>query len=133
MSLYSKLPATDADAIVSKIDSLKQILNRNGDNNWLSFIRNSINYSHSFGVWYPYKYYSVDYDHLLSMSDLWKKDLLSYDFDTSSEKELGIFVTSCQLINALNFDVLMDLCARHPENKSFLKNGTMSYIKHFCT
>ena len=34
---------------------------------------------------------------------------------------------------ALNFDVLMDLCARHPENKSFLKNGTMSYIKHFCT
>ena len=133
MSLYSKLPVTDADAIVSKVDSLKQILNRNGDNNWLSFIRNSINYSHSFGVWYPYKSYSVDHDHLLSMSDLWKKDLLSYDFDTSSEKELGIFVKSCQMINALNFDVLMDLCARHPENKSFLKNGTMSYIKHFCT
>lgn len=133
MSLYSKLPATDASVIVSKIDALKQILNRHGDNNWLSFIRNSINYNHSFGVWYPYKAYSSDYSHLLSMADLWNKDLLSSDFDTSSEKELGIFVRSCQLINALNFDVLMDLYARHPENKSFLKNGTMAYIKHYYT
>ncbi len=131
LSVYSHIPSTDASDIVAKIDLLKRIINTNGDFNWLSSIRNLINYSHEFGVWYPYKFYNKKYDKIIALKNLCNDNPLSPNFDISGEIELIKFVKACQLINAMNVDILSDLVKRHPSNKSFLKNGFLAYRKKY--
>lgn len=62
LSVYNQLSASDAETVVARLDLLRETLTTNGDNNWLSSIRNQINYNHCFGVWYPYKGYLDSYE-----------------------------------------------------------------------
>jgi len=130
-SLYTYLPSQDAERIISRLEELKSILNVRGNHNWLSTVRNIVNYNHGFGVWYPYKLYNKQYDKVLDMANLCFNNPLNNIFDAAAESDLVIFTKYCQLINALNIEVLYDLQGRHPENKSFLRNGVMAYIKHY--
>lgn len=54
--LASQLPAIDKKAARAQLDNLSKALTRSGKNNgnWLSEIRNGVNYRFENGVWYPY-------------------------------------------------------------------------------
>lgn len=132
LSVYAQLSATDASAITSRIDDLRDALDSRGDCNWLSSIRNLINYNHALGVWYPYDGYS---EHLLSivgteMKELYIHDPMSTNFSFShdGDNQLIKFVKCCQLINSINVHILFDLSKRHPENKSFLRYGPIAFM-----
>lgn len=132
LSIYSNMPSGEATAVVSMLDDLKKVLNTNGDNNWLSATRHLINYNHEFGIWFPYKSYHKQYDKITNLNDWYNIAPLNSKFDTSSEEGLVKFVKISQLINSMNFDILSDLCRRHPTNKSFLKNGFFAYDKLYA-
>lgn len=127
LSIYSHIPLEDATDIVERIDGLKKILNTDGDFNWLSSVRNIVNYNNGFGVWFPYKSYLKQYDKILTLNSLCYDNPMASSFDMTGESELVKFVKTCQLINAINLDILEDLLNRHPKNKSFLKNGFAAY------
>jgi hypothetical protein len=129
LSVYPYLSKVDANSIIAKIDALKKILNSNGDFNWLSKVRNLVNYNHAYGVWFPYKSYQKQYDKVLALNNLYNDNPMSSNFDMTVENELIKFVKACQFINAINFDILNDLLNRHPENKSFLRSGFVAYNK----
>ena len=126
--VYSQLPMSDAQVIVSRIDEIRNAINQKGDNNWLSSVRNAINYNHSFGVWYPFKQFEEALSKITDMNFLFMKDPLHSDFVFCEEHELIKFVKCCQLINSINRTLLIDLAERHPENRSFLRTGPLSYI-----
>ncbi|MEA5134670.1 MAG: hypothetical protein VB035_00865 [Candidatus Fimivivens sp.] len=128
-SIYSQMPLLDAQLLIERIDEVKRILNNTGDFNWLSSIRNAINYNHSFGIWYPYKAFRNEYEKLLEMNNLHLQNPLDPIFNLTDEVDLSQFVKCCQLINSINRELIIDLSSRHPESKSFLNRGPLKYIK----
>lgn len=128
-SVYAQLPQHDAEIVAGRIECVKSVLNKRGDCNWLSWVRNSINYNHAFGIWYPYKSFKGEYEKLIPMRGLYRRNSLDDNLiSTGKESELVQFVKCCQQINAFNLDLIKDLSVRHPENKSFLKKGPLAYL-----
>lgn len=128
-SIYSQMNLADAEKIVSVLDSLKCVLNKRGDANWLSSVRNDVNYNHHFGVWFPYKQYEESNMILPKMKGYFMLSPLDKKFNLDSSSTLLEFVNSCQLVNSINYSILSDLIKRHPANKSFVLNGPVSFVK----
>lgn len=132
LSVYSHMPTSDAQAIVSRLEDIRSMLNQRGDNNWLSHVRNELNYSHAFGVWHPFKAYNDCYSTLPGMYSLFLQNPLCSDFSVRDEPELLAFAKCCQLVNSINREIILDLSVRHPDNKSFLRTGPISFLNlHF--
>lgn len=131
--IYGQLPQQDAQLISDKIDELREALGHWGSNggNWLSRVRNEVNYSQSYGTWFPYKNHEKDWDKIYDMQDSCKKKPLDINLRSFRGKDLLYFVATCQLINAMSFDLLIDLRNSHPENKSFVNNGIIQYQKKY--
>ena len=66
---------------------------------------------------------------LLSLKDYYFLSPLDEKFSTDFSTDLFAFVKCCQLVNSINYSLLIDLEKRHPEKKSFLLYGPFSYIK----
>lgn len=128
-SIYSQLPLIEAQPIVEKIEELiKALKNWNCSNgNWLSRVRNLVNYNQSYGIWFPYKDYLLDYDLIYDFLDLHLSNPLSIDIKSYEGKDLLYFVRTCQLINSIALEMLNDIENKNPSNKSFVKAG----IKQF--
>ena len=133
LSIYKQLGLSDAQVVDDCLESIQKTLNQRGDNNWLSYIRNSINYSHSFGIWYPYKDYLDEYDSSILTEYLHVSNPLSKNFEIfAADVDIIKFAKCCNAINAMCLNLVEDLAMRHPENKSFLINGPLSYAKLYC-
>ena len=76
-SLFSYLPSEDANILASTVGSIRTLLNFRGDYNWLSFIRNTINYSHGLGAWYPYKELTKNYKKAVELKGAFRLSILS--------------------------------------------------------
>ena len=129
--VYSQMTLTDAETVVSRLEELKHVINQHGDNNWLSSMRNLVNYNQAFGVWFPYKQFCDNHSQIPTLKDLYCLSPLCDSFSLESDVVLLEFVKCCQLINSINFSLLKDIVKRHPGNKSFLLNGPFSYINLF--
>lgn len=95
--------------------------------NWPSQMRNKINYRYDFGVWFPYDN-SVDYRHLSS--------LINKTLSTMPEEihmiptgDLGSLISVCAFINQLCKTSIVDMASRCPKGRSFLKDGTIEFMK----
>lgn len=128
-SVYGQLPQAEAQLIVDKMNELlKAMKNWNSQNgNWLSRVRNLVNYSQVYGVWFPYKEYNKEYDKVYSFLTLHKDNPLNIDLNSYAGRDLLYFVRTCQLINAIANDLLADLESRHPDNRSFIKKGVRQF------
>jgi len=129
--IYSQMSLADAETVASRLEELKHTLNRQGDSNWLSYIRNRVNYNHSFGVWFPYRSFDEKHLQIPELKDLFMLSPLCNQFAQDSSNELVSFVKCCQLVNSINYSIINDLAHRHPDNKSFLQQGPFSYINRF--
>lgn len=132
LSLFGKIEYRDAIDAVSRLEELERILNVRGDSNWLSGIRNIINYNHGLGSWYPYKGGSHCYDRVVKLNNLYRTNFLSEKFNTTADDIVVKFVKTCQLINSLNFDMLDDLKTRNSNGKSFLLDYVFRYYSEYC-
>lgn len=124
-SVYSQMPTSDAQIIIDRIESLKTTINKHGDSNWLSWVRNSVNYNQAFGIWFPYTNYNTKYNELLAIKSLHLLPPLSPRFRYNDEADLLEFAKCCQNINSINYEIILDLAKRHPQNKSFLASGPL--------
>lgn len=127
--IYGQLPQNEAQNVIDKMNELANALRNwsSQSGNWLSRVRNLVNYSQSYGAWFPYKDYVAEYDRLYSFLNLHKENPLTIDLSSFAGKDILYFVRTCQLINAISNDLLSDLESKHPNNKSFVKTG----IKQF--
>lgn len=74
--------AVDANEAIGKLTDLKAVLTARGANagTWLSQIRNSINYQHEYGVWFPFATPRDQVDHIRSL-DFRTLPVARLDFD----------------------------------------------------
>lgn len=129
LSFWGRVEQNDALDVQNRISQLKSIMNLKGDQNWLSYIRNIVNYNHGLGSWYPYFDYSRNYEKVVLFQKSCFENFLDKQFDViNSDDDILKFTKTCQLINAMNYDLLVDLKERNPESKSFIKDPCFKYI-----
>lgn len=132
LSLFNKIEHQDALESIQRLDELKYNLNTNGDSNWLSGIRNKVNYNHGMGSWFPYQDGFASYKKVVKLKSVCFDNFLSDSFCTKIDDHLIKYIKTCQLINSLNFDILCDLKNRNPDGKSFLQEHVFRFYSEYC-
>ncbi|MEZ9871824.1 hypothetical protein [Vibrio sp. 10N.261.51.C6] len=101
--------------------------NTKSNGNFLSMVRNQVNYQHSMGAWYPYNGRVAEHSSLFGVVDNWKKEF-SIDnlVNAKPENDLLLFAETCSSIVSLCFSLTKDL---HLQNSDcFLKHGASSFL-----
>lgn len=98
------------------------------DGNWLSKVRNEVNYTHSMGAWFPYINSSDEHEKMFRLTQLWKNPPSDEIIRSNvSECDQILFVSTCVSIVSLCHSLLLDL---HKGNTDiFLKNGAIRLSK----
>ncbi|PAA96996.1 hypothetical protein [Serratia fonticola] len=115
---------------IALIDSIKDGVTNNGKiskGNWLSQVRNVVNYQHKYGVWFPYEK-GVSADELIDrIAKEWRcaPDSL---YQNKCSNELALFFKTVSLILSLCKD-LLTLCVLTNEDKSpIFINGALHLL-----
>ncbi|MGD0235364.1 MAG: hypothetical protein ABSC55_12620 [Syntrophorhabdales bacterium] len=99
--------------------------------NWLSLVRNELNYQHRHGAWYPHLRVSRFREKVINYIAGWKRSPL--EMLTAEEHTLIRFSKGCALIVSLMREILQDLNRRNPNNDSFLRHGAMRVLGQTAT
>ncbi len=85
---------------------------------WLSSVRNSLNYRHEYGVWYPYTLTSKAASGLLQRMNRWgPSDPNGFDIGLATN-DLEWFIDSCNVTTRLLTAALNDLSSRAVKSRS---------------
>ncbi|QDI82364.1 hypothetical protein E8E01_19020 [Methylorubrum populi] len=124
-ALLGHLAPTEARDASLKLDELSSLLKRNGSNsyNWLSNVRNQIQYQHSHGVWPSV---SINKTKRASLSRVCLeryKEPMEIDLDARGRDDLTNFVFACGFIVSLCEAMIKRIQNRSDDRmKSFAKN-----------
>jgi hypothetical protein len=120
----------DNQLVSSRLSDLAENLayKSSPNGNWLSNMRNLVNYRHRFGTWYPYsgqpKYFST----LSNRSHLWLSDPMSIDLANHGDKDLSRFLATCSFLVATCRSLVWEMGNRCPEGKSFHSYGSIMLL-----
>jgi hypothetical protein len=119
----------DKDFVVEYLFSIRYGLtkrNKLNSANWLSKIRNEVNYSHTMGAWFPYNSASGLHDDMYRIVSKWDTEPSVSDFSGSKSNDHLLFVQSCIDIVRLSKDLILDL--NSVSDNSFLNYGAVRYL-----
>jgi hypothetical protein len=122
-------PATLAAVDISS--KLRVQLCNQGRNNgaWPSLMRNSINYKHEYGVWYPYESSKVLHRTAAILPRWMPSDLRGFDF-SSKPDELVALAEICNVLSHMLTATLKDISNRSPRARScFVDRGPFKLLK----
>lgn len=97
--------------------------------NWLSFMRNSINYRQEYSVWHPYGNQPRYYGDLQSHMQRWKQHPNDLNLMAGDARELKRMVESCVFIVSLCNQCCKEISMLSPNKTSFLKYRAMNLIQ----
>ncbi|CAK1830682.1 conserved hypothetical protein [Vibrio crassostreae] len=117
----------DRDYVIEYLFKLREGLScrktlNNG--NWLSKVRNEVNYTHSMGAWFPYSSSPDEHEKMFRLTQLWKQAPSEEIIKSHlTQCDQLLFVSTCVSIVSLCHALLFDL---HDINKNiFLKHGAI--------
>lgn len=117
---HYKLEATDI------LLSIKEGLvhgGRTSCGNWLSQIRNSVNYQHSHGVWYPYERKPVVPQYIVKLAADWTKSPTVINHNIRKSDIEAFFELSADILSL--FKTLLTSCInRYESAKTIFANGS---------
>jgi hypothetical protein len=96
--------------------------------NWLSMIRNSVNYGHRLGTWFPYTDHRDYLNVLHSKKTSWLSDPMTIDLSSHGDKDLLRFQATCCFIVSLCRVLVWDMANRNSEKKSFHQFGSIALL-----
>lgn len=118
-------------AAIEFLDVIKDGITKSGcgsKGNWLSKIRNQVNYQHTHGVWYPYEGKSPAGDALRKAAEYWEKSPTIFE-PSNKRNDLECFFELGALLLSFSRDLLISCLSKHfPVNKIFV-NGALKLLK----
>jgi len=128
----SLIPDADAQKVSGQIDAMCFNLSRNGMNggNWLSHIRNKVNYQHEFDCWFPYQNTTKrSVSELYETSQTWLIDPMHISL--TATRDILLFHRTCNFIVSLCRTLIEYMSDRCPEGKtrSYLADGSIKLLK----
>lgn len=121
--------------VSTKLDELCRILCYEGHNggNWLSSVKNQVNYRHELSAWFPYsrkRQQSVDAAY--SNSEMWVNDPMNISLLVNYSNPINMFLNACSFIVGLCRELIQDMSSRCSRGKSYLKDGAIRLL-HQCS
>jgi hypothetical protein len=118
---------SEKQEVFAFLDSIRTILNHERSlGNWLSKIRNNINYRQDYGAWYPHgsgkHWTSVD-----GMFRAYLTDPLVWHSSVET-KIIARFAKGCALVVALFMEIARDLASRNSIGKTFMSERTLAVL-----
>lgn len=126
--LATNLPANKD--VGAKLIELLAVMSSSGCNggNWLSYVRNFVNYRQEFGAWFPYREQKrATANRLFEIRQKWINDPM--DIDLAGKLELEVFLSACVFLVAWCREMVFDMVARSPDRKSFFTYGPVQLMK----
>lgn len=130
--LHGPLNATEAREVFLRLDLLNRVLRANGavGHNWLSVIRNDLQYRQRFGVWFPAQINKRDRDFLARLANQWTRDPMKIDLQIDRVKPLNQFVSACTFLVALCRILLLRISERSTVGqRSFVNYGPLAFLR----
>lgn len=132
--LASPVIVSESQDVFRKLDELCQILSFRGHNNgnWLSAVRNKVNYRHELGVWFPHRISQQNVRDIYRQSISWLDDPMKINLVIQPRKPVILFVSACNFIVSLCRVIILDMSERCSKGKSYLKDGSIKLLNQ-CT
>ncbi|NJR44601.1 MAG: hypothetical protein HC775_01580 [Hyellaceae cyanobacterium CSU_1_1] len=121
--------------VFKKLDELCKILCYRGFNggNWLSSVRNQVNYRHELNAWFPHRKWSQQsVQDMFRDSSMWLDDPMNISLLIQPGKPIDLFIHACNFIVALCRVLILDMSNRCSKGKSYLKDGSLKLLNQ-CT
>ncbi|UDM07087.1 hypothetical protein LG409_17255 [Halomonas sp. NyZ770] len=120
----------DRDLVLRYLFKLREGLshkNTLNGGNWLSKIRNEVNYSHSMGAWYPYQKKLTDHEEMFRLVKQWKSPPTEHLIEKHIDKsDHLLYIGTCVSIISLCRSLLADL--KNINSDIFLKHAPIRLI-----
>lgn len=116
--------------LYNQLDALIKVLRTppcHARSNWLSKMRNEINYQHKHGVWYPHEKSKNFREKVFGNLSLWTKS--PGIIINNKTHFLDGYSQACTYVISLARDLIYDMMNRNPENNSFLKSNAIKALK----
>jgi hypothetical protein len=130
--LQGPLIPTEATAVFVKMEACKKILRFNGGRayNWLSEVRNILQYRNGLGVWMPVQISQRQKENLSRIAGQWIRDPMEVDLPTALRGDLSEFVAACVFVVALCRAMLVRISERSSAGgRSFVRYGPMALFR----
>jgi hypothetical protein len=127
----ASLPSKDAQRAFLRLKEYTAALHtRSGAGyNWLSAVRNEVQYRQNHGVWFPLRISRRDRSVLGRIRQQWLRDPMEIDLRPSGGGELGPFVATCAFTAALCRALLQRVSERSPvRRRCFLEFGPWAFL-----
>lgn len=119
------LPNTVKIEASRQISELKSVLSTDGfDGNWLSSVRNQVNYKHSFGTWFPHKKSNIYRDELISFSKEWHK---FQNLSLTNKPPMSKFIQATSFIVNLAKNLIIKVDA-YSQGENYLTKGALKVL-----
>ena len=117
---------------VSYLIGIKEVLTRRpcqNKGNWLSSVRNTVNYKQSHGVWFPYKSNRSSVLDITRIDQSWAQpiEILSI---SEGEDDIDIFFKATNMIVSLNYHMMRYLYERFNGESRILRDGVIRVLNH---
>lgn len=129
--LSSRRATILSQQVSSKLDEMCRILCHQNQNkgNWLSCIRNQVNYRHEFSTWFPYSgTRKQNINKIYDVCSLWQKDPMNINLILGSKNNITLFTSACSFIVGLCRTLIQDMSNRCPSGKSYLTYGSIRLL-----
>jgi hypothetical protein len=98
--------------------------------NWLSSVRNAVNYNQKFSTWYPYSGRQKYYEQMFSKVMEWNEDPLDLSLNTCEDRDLRRFQVTCNFIIGAFRSLIADMAGRCTSGRSFHNFGALACLNH---
>jgi hypothetical protein len=95
----------------------------------LSNIRNSVNYRHEFGTWFPYRGVSLSPEQLFKLAGKWTAYPVTIETSPSSRNVLGMQLAASVFIVSVCRLVAIDMGNKCPAGRSFQSYGCVALMQ----
>ena len=128
--LKSKSPTPNLQIVILKLADLKNNLTYLGSNggNWLSKVRNEINYKHTNGLWFPYTKTEKYFDGIEYSIKNWEQLPESMDLSACVDKPILRFLNTCIFLVSLYLTLAKEMKLKCPKGVSFQQQGVLSLL-----
>lgn len=109
---------TDGQALVVAVDDFFGVIDGFGGPRWFATVRNKLNYSHSYGAWFPYVNSTCDYDRLNAVLATWMT-APDETLAVPGNDELVKFASACAFLVSVCSTTVRDLTYRSKPNSPF--------------
>lgn len=97
--------------------------------NWLSYVRNTVNYRHELGSWFPYPNITKNsIDNLYCNNHTWLVDPMQITLVIRPGTNIQLFYNLCNFIVGVCRVLIQNMFNRCPTGKSYLTDGSIRFL-----